>query len=275
MVILEIVTDGMEYSEFRDDPVFPAMHRRGPDYFNNATIPGLLGCVDNTLICDPDLNQCWNWPETSADLNPTLSDPVRDEVDGVLTNADLARVLLSSAIFNSFEGMMRTHKDNLEAKSHCDDIYCLGLPREQWKTEARQMFETSLAQMQHRVLDIVRGVDDGLQNQKLSWSLEIPPNLRGICHMGKFKSVGWRNVSVWGLVGLLSLSGAIALASVKTEDDELWLIVGARLLNQALRWGMHLLRAIPWASTSKWMLHVVSSFLERLVRDVRQLGWPW
>lgn len=69
-----------------------------------------------------------------------------------------------------------------------------------------------------------------------------PPNLRGICQMGKFKSVGWRNVSFWGLVGLLSLCGAVSLASVATEDEELWLIVGVRLLTRAIRGGMRWLK---------------------------------
>ena len=44
--------------------------------------------------------------------------------------------------------------------------------------------------------------------------------------MGNFQSVGRRNVSVWGLFGLLSFAVGVALASVKTEEEELWLIVG-------------------------------------------------
>lgn len=216
VTILEIATPGMEYTEFRDDPVFPATHHQsGVIYSNNSTVPGLLGCVNSALIYDPDLDQCWNWPETSADLTIPLSDPMFNKYDGVRTNADIARVLLSGTIYGSFLGMTSSRAyTTLEAKSHCNDLFCFGLPREQWKVEARHWFETSLAQMQYWVLDIVRGVDEdsdyGKSNealsseQKLFTFLDIPPSLRGICHMGKFKSVGWRNVSVWGLVGLLS-----------------------------------------------------------------------
>ena len=46
--------------------------------------------------------------------------------------------------------------------------------------------------------------------------------------MREFKSVGWRNVSVWGFLGLLSLAGGITLASCRTRDQSLWLVKGAK-----------------------------------------------
>lgn len=62
--------------------------------------------------------------------------------------------------------------------------------------------------------------------------------------MGKFKSVGWRNVSVWGLFGLLSFAG-VSLASVKTEEQKLWLVVGLRLVGKALRWTIEKASNLP------------------------------
>ena len=278
MTIYEISSHGMGYHEFRDDPVFPAMqHYQNWHWLNNSTVPRLLGCVDSAFVYDPDLDQCWNSPETYADSFRRIPDPIRNEHDGVLTNADLARVLLSSAVFGPFQ--MGTY-NTLEAQSHCQDLYCQDLPREQWKVEARQRFEIFLAYMQYAVLNIVRREDDDSDHgryKNFGYAIEktpalhhIPPNLRGICHMGKFKSVGWRNVSVWGFLGLLSLAGAISLASITTEDEELWLVVGARSLVRALQWGMRLLRKIPWLSTSKRTLHSVSTFPASLARTARQ-----
>lgn len=279
VAIFAILTEGILYNEYRDDQMFPAMHeqrgRQSGRYSNEADPPGLLGCVDNAFICDPDLDQCTNWPKQTPNLARKISDPISGEFDGVLTEADHARVLLSSAIFESFEGMVDGIGENLEAKSHCEGAFCYGLPREQWKVEARQMFETSLARIQNRVLDIVRGVEvDNVGNYSVEdyyildtyWNTvaplttnDIPPNLRQICHMGKFTSIGWRNVSVWGLIGLLSLCGAIALASITTENNELWLILGARLLTHALRWGISPV-AVALASMSKKILPFVSTF---------------
>jgi len=59
---------------------------------------------------------------------------------------------------------------------------------------------------------------------------DIPQTYRGMCKMVTFKSVGWRNVSVGGFLGLLVLAAAITLAGVKTENGELWLNLGAALL---------------------------------------------
>lgn len=106
---------------------------------------------------------------------------------------------------------------------------CESLPRDQWKKEVRQRFETSLAQIQFNVLDIVQGSADNENYQA------IPPQFQGICNMIKFKSVGWRNVSVWGFFGLLLFAIAVSVASIKTEDEDLWLTVGARQLVLALR----------------------------------------
>lgn len=132
---------------------------------------------------------------------------------------DLALALLFSAITCPFRRLTVSSDYPLEAKSHCDDMRCIDLPREQWKVEVRRWFVISLAHLQYSVLDIVRGIDQpGTARSGVGKRVEVPPpNLRGTCHMGKFKSVGWRNVSVWGLVGLLSLCGAVSLASVATE----------------------------------------------------------
>ena len=264
------------YSEFRDDPLFPAMVKQSTErYLNNTTSPGILGCVDNAFIHDPDLNRSWNWPQKRENASPLLLYSNFDELNGnvTLTHSNLARYLLFMTISRSFGSVMGGGVMDLEAKSHCNAMYCKGLPREQWKVEARQCFETSLAQLQYSVLDIVRGTND--PHFLFTWSApDNPPNLRDVCHMGKFKSVGWRNVSAWGLIGLLSLSGGISLATVKTENDELWLVVGAQLVNRAFWWGMCLPRKIPWASTSNRIVHFVSPFSERWAGVASQRRWP-
>ncbi len=61
--------------------------------------------------------------------------------------------------------------------------------------------------------------------------------------MGKFKSTGWRNVSFWGLFGLLFFCGAISLASIQTEKEEFWLVIGVVLIYRASLWVIDQLRA--------------------------------
>ena len=115
---------------------------------------------------------------------------------------------------------------------------CHNLPQDQWKVEARKLFEISLAQIQFNVLNIMRGMSPKGSYQDPGEYKEVPPKLRGLCKMGKVQSVGWRNVSVWALFGLFSFAVGVALASVKTEEEEFWLIVGVQLLMRALRWSV-------------------------------------
>ena len=190
MTTFEITTRGIKYTKFRDDPVFLATHEQFGSYTNNSTLPGILGCVDNGFIYDPELNQTWNSPEESSIFSFPVSYPTFEEFDGMVTDADLARILLSSAIFRAFLGMTYTGYE-LEAKSHCDGLYCYNVAREQWKVEARQWFEASLAQLQYGVLDIVRGLDNpGAERHRSGEPGKFPPNLRGVCHMGKIQERG-------------------------------------------------------------------------------------
>lgn len=63
---------------------------------------------------------------------------------------------------------------------------CYGLPLDRWKAEVRVLFEASLAGIQFNVLNIVLGenIDADSTPERLA------PTLRGLCRMGKFKSVG-------------------------------------------------------------------------------------
>lgn len=289
-------SQGTIYDKYREDPVFPATSKvtagNPPEcaYVNNEPLPGILGCIDNTYVCDPELGTCWNYPakpitvynvshsqgwswpsrevpfKILAETEPThlaqlahlydfpsVYNSTSGEttftgiwdraVNSPATEAELSLALLFHVLWGSDLGSMWERWRKTEAASLCSNtIICRNLPPDQWKAEARQLFETSLAQIQYAVLNTVRG-----RNESSNPGLEsIPPRFRGLCKMGKFKSVGWRNVSVWGFSGLLSFAASVSLASVKTEEQELWLIVGFRLVGKALRWGIDKAKNLPW-----------------------------
>lgn len=76
--------------------------------------------------------------------------------------------------------------------------------------------------------------------------------------MGKFTSVGWRNVSVWGLVGLLVFAAGVALASNHTEEEELWLVFGFRHVNWILRSAVKRILRVPWAYAWRFVVESLS-----------------
>lgn len=117
-------------------------------------MPGLLACIENILICDPDLKKCRNYPETVdfKDKHESILYQWPRISDDKEPKPDLARALLFSSMRYSFIGLMMGNYD-LKRNSHCLGIDCTNLSR----VEARQPFEASLVVMQRNVLDIVRG----------------------------------------------------------------------------------------------------------------------
>ena len=62
------------------------------------------------------------------------------------------------------------------------------------------------------------------------------PGYRSICDLGKIRQVGWRNFSVWGLFGLLGVAGGIPLASIRTENGNLWFTIGLKRIGDMSLW---------------------------------------
>lgn len=93
--------------------------------------------------------------------------------------------------------------------------HCFDLPPDQWRKEAAPWFEASFARIQFNLLEILRRSD----NSKINYE-DTSDDYKGMCTMVKYKSVGWRIVSVWDFLALLALAAAIILASEKTENGE-------------------------------------------------------
>ena len=157
----------------------------------------------------------------------------------------------------------------MEIRSLCSNKrICRNIPQDQWKVEVRRVFENSLAQIQYNVLDAVRGRETVDGQGSIHDYDNIPQEFEGLCKMGKFISVGWRNVSVWGFVGLLVFAAGVSLASIRTEEEELWLVVGVGRMDRVLRWAIKEILRVPWANA--WGFVVES--LSRVPRCMGQVG---
>ena len=269
----------MRYDKFREDPVFPATSPEvGGDnityaYTNYDSSPTVIGCVDVAYLCSQKLGGCRNYPTKliANFISDFQSNGPWTNVPGAgiwdlsheteTTDAELAQILLTMALWSNGNyhasaasgGDIFSSCSNYKNSSQFQLHTCTGLPMDQWKAEARRWFKTSLARIQFTVLAMTRGSS----NYYLYDPKPIPPQLRGLCSMAKFKSVGWRNVSVWGLFGLLFFSAGVCLASVKTETEELWLVVGTRHAYYILRWAFKAMKKIPWQLAWTRVFHFV------------------
>ena len=272
-----VSSQGMLYEKPQYDPVFPGflplpspdtnqtMYGVGPQdsltpiaYANYDPRPTIIGCVDDVYIRSSQLGRCVEGLKNYDD--PYLGDKTKAASrfeDSQASELEILHFFLSHVILDKIKGgnvdpeefyvysraqeMVQAYLASSRYIPHTRDGFSIyhNLPQDHWKEIVRQDFEAYLASLQFRVLDIARG-------DKTCHGKRIPKRLRGICNMGKFHSVGWRNVSVWGLFGLLSLSALVALASVETEHGDLWITVGVRILIRSLRCTLHKIGRISW-----------------------------
>ena len=164
-------TEEVAYTEYRDDPIFPATFQDGKIYYNRNPWPTLVGCIDYTQICFPELGGCRHyqaeelpkpgssWGQSHLHLRTPPTSPSWEErplranhIEP--TNAELTEILLSNALLGSnicSKAVLWTEYDTIAycatSQVHNNPPICSGLPPDQWKNEVRWRFETSLAQI--------------------------------------------------------------------------------------------------------------------------------
>ena len=204
------------------------------DYWNpNGRSPmmaRMTACVDSGEICNFNHN-CFN-VKLRGQVNSQIAaikrmvnlegTPVSEKTP--VLEERLVRTLLSAVLIPSHVAISReTIKTDA---SFCR--YDLCFSRDVWTREVQTRFEIALAGIQMNLVDIVHGRAEQFAEYGKLFHVEIPPEYRGLCTLGKFQTVGWRNVSAWGLLGLFAFALAITLASIQTEEEEFWITVATR-----------------------------------------------
>jgi hypothetical protein len=156
--LLFILGGKLYHEEARSDPVFPADRVRympsdvlggvKPYWINSLGHATVLGCVDKTEWRDPYYGE--DWSQHWVKLQKRPSDP----------KVRAAAWLLYYSIQNSniYYSLDARSAAALDAQKRIAKFYLsLPLAEEQWKVEAKQLFETSLARIQLNVKAIARG----------------------------------------------------------------------------------------------------------------------
>jgi hypothetical protein len=200
----------LRYSEPNDDPIFPAqtLAEDGLNYLNGLPYATVLGCVDIAEVCDPATGQIWiprnfsSWKTTSPEWKA-----------GQMKNLFF---LLSIGLAESNTWNAINYGVSLDAQNKIIAPGGVSLPlaREQWKIESRRFFEVSLAMLQGKIYDVVRGRDaDETALQNTLDKLQQP-----ICGMVKFPTAGWTNISLFWLVALPSCAFLLWFATIEVEE---------------------------------------------------------
>jgi hypothetical protein len=187
----------------RSDPIFPAEEEvilgDTPFYVNLDPVSTVLACADKTSVCDASGRTCWE--------NTNLP---RKELQSHVEKIGYYMLDFALLRSRSCQSILRRGGNALDAQAKLDIYFSLALPEEQWKVEARNLFATSLARIQIDLRDYIRGSaahEPGFVDR-------MDSAYKDMCTMYKFKSVGWRNVSVWGFWLLISVAIAISISSI-------------------------------------------------------------
>jgi len=149
--------------------------------------------VDTTKICDASGSFCH---ENNFSQYPDL--PTHDEN---ITYYMLSISLVKSTIFHAIQllgGRALVAEDKLQRR------VSLPLEEEQWKVEAENLFQASLARIQFQLKDHILGAaatNPDYTNRSLA-------GMHDMCDMYKFRGQGWKNVSMWGML-ILNLLVAV------------------------------------------------------------------
>lgn len=211
--LLLIQSQNNYHSSLRHDPIFPAESEIDPPpltyrplYYNKDPIATILACVDTVSVCSADGSTCW------ADINhPTKDLSSHVEKTGYYM-LDIA--LMRSNVCNSIHLRGGSALDaHSKLPSNLSLPISLPLATEQWKVEARKLFEGSLARIQIDLRDYIRGA---AANQR-GFANHLDSAYEDMCRTYKFHTVGWKNVNLWALRLLLVLVLTVYLLSFETN----------------------------------------------------------
>jgi hypothetical protein len=222
VTLIFVRSNAVFYFEPSYDPIFPAEQNYTGSgsgylrqlYYNSLPHATVLGCADTIEIRDPDTGTIWQ-PKTMDWNNLTSLQGIKQlQVDTVLKQGMLnSFLLLGEAMLALDISSIIMGGPHLDAQKKIMGRFSTSINREQWKVEARKIFETSLARIQGDILDIARGRGVADKNtHSLFWEMNSP-----ICSMIKFPTLGWSNISLFWVVILPTFAFFLWVFSIEVE----------------------------------------------------------
>ena len=214
-------SQGILYPEPSQDPIFLATKPYdlgfdiGVKYLRPSQRDNVLGCVDSIRWRVPDISATWydlsGRDRTGTYFNPDWLKNVSPQSRGGF------RLLVNSLTFSRIGMNIQSRQGmGLAASKLLEAGYSYKIAEEQWKKEARQLFETSLTRIQISARDFAQGggAKYGLQR--------IEQGRKELCDgTFLFKSQGWQNVHVAGSAWVVLWSVVVVLMAVPLDDERL------------------------------------------------------
>ena len=204
----------LNYPRPSSDPVFPALSEYKKDnwtYFYNAWYyNSILGCVDTREFKIP--SQSDQWLNYGDDFHAHAASLKNAQERG--TALLLEKALLYSATGQS---IFFRQEDGLLARKLVKGRLSMALAEEQWKEEARNLFETSLARIQLDIKLMAFGTFVAYKGMR-----RVPGQDESICGQTfLFHSREAQSINLSSLIWITVVSSIIIILAVPLRDDGL------------------------------------------------------
>lgn len=123
-------------------------------------------------------------------------------------------LLLALLKSNVFDAIQLLGARALFAQAKLERKVSLPFAEEQWKVEAENLFEATLARPQIAPRDYIRGAaakDPEYADRTLA-------GMQDKCHTYKFPGRGWKNVTFWGMVMIVVIVVSIYILTLEVES---------------------------------------------------------
>jgi hypothetical protein len=265
-VLLFVTSFNIQHPVRSDDPIFPFRTPITPDtsvnpdidqlmtYWTNKEKHGaVLGCVEYAEICEDASNVSCFDPWANLAMAPPS-----DEMYA------LGLGLLYSGNWMGLN--TRTSKELDATRKIVDISISMPLAQEQWKIEAQRIFEISMIRARLEVLELARGT----RSTRPSFIDVLPDVRRAVCQIVKFQSVGYKNLSVAGLL-FAFLTPPILAIRIKKMPLFYWPIHGILKLAKLRVRDKPLIQWL-WIGVKK-LYKIVSDTTQELCSKARELVW--
>jgi hypothetical protein len=211
ITIMLIGNTGISYPTPSHDPIFHAEAQLSDGrFYNEHAYSAVLACRDQTIFYHPNGTLCGKIVELAHHM------------PGDWESVNVINMLAMSMQWSDIGNAMKLITGEvLEAQSYMIGIGSLILAPEQWKVEVQRLFAVSLARIQITARNIARGIaGEELPGTDM---MAERPGLKDMCNIYKFRSDGWKNMSVAGFLGSF-VAGLILIGmSFKQKNSEkLW-----------------------------------------------------
>ena len=245
-VLLFVTSFNIRHPTRSDDPIFPARKHITADPTGNPDLDDLLnywtndephgavlGCVEFAELC-----------RTAS--SESCFDPWEYKNVGFLDEETYPPGigLLHSGFWSTIK--TRTSKELNATRMIVDSTISMPLAEDQWKLEAQRLFEMSMIRAKLEVLELARGTRAGMEG----FTNQMGHSRRGICQKIKFRSTGYKNISLFGILLALLLPPVLAF-SVKGKPVFYLPIYGILILanlpvkeRPLIHWPWHMIKTL-------------------------------